>query len=101
MHEHHRQTILRLADSYERDPGYLALVVVGSVARGEAGARSDVDFVLLATDEEYARRHPMISCAMPMLSPTTQEGTRGDTCLISDTSVTPWNALTSQRVSSS
>jgi hypothetical protein len=57
MHEWHSQAIARLRKHFEADPRYLALIVVGSVARGDAREDSDVDFVLVATDDEYARRH--------------------------------------------
>ena len=56
MHELHRQTIEKLKEHLEADPRFLALIVVGSVARDEARADSDLDFVLVATDDEYASR---------------------------------------------
>ena len=56
MYEWHRQTIEKLKTHFEADPRFLALIVVGSVAREEAREDSDVDFVLVATDDEYAKR---------------------------------------------
>ena len=56
MHEWHKQTIAKLKDHFEADPRFLALIIVGSVARGEAREDSDIDSVLVATEEEYARR---------------------------------------------
>ena len=56
MHEWHRRAIEKLKDHFEADPRFLALIVVGSVARDDAWEASDVDFVLVATDDEYARR---------------------------------------------
>lgn len=56
MHEWHRQMIVKLKDHFERDACYVALIVVGSVVREEAREDSDVDFVLVVTDDEYARR---------------------------------------------
>ena len=56
MHEWHRRTIEKLKAHFEHDARFLALIVVGSVAREEARDDSDVDFVLVATDEEYSIR---------------------------------------------
>ncbi|HEU4746734.1 MAG TPA: nucleotidyltransferase domain-containing protein [Anaerolineales bacterium] len=56
MHEWHRRTIEKLKAHFEHDARFLALIVVGSVAREEAREDSDVDFVLVATDEEYSIR---------------------------------------------
>jgi predicted nucleotidyltransferase len=56
LHEHHRRTIARLVDTFGDDPRFLALIIGGSVAKGRAAADSDVDILLVATDEEYARR---------------------------------------------
>lgn len=56
MHEWHRRAIERLKLHFEADPRYLALIVVGSVAREEAREDSDLDFVLVATEDEYAKR---------------------------------------------
>ena len=56
MRDHHRATIERLTARARADPEALALIVVGSVARGEAGERSDVDVFLVVTDEAYQQR---------------------------------------------
>ncbi len=56
MYAHHQQTIARLADRCQADPTMLALIIVGSVARGDAHAGSDVDCYLVATDAEYQSR---------------------------------------------
>jgi hypothetical protein len=53
MHEHHRQTIDNLKACYEKEDSCLALVIIGSVARGEAGESSDVDFYLVVTEQAY------------------------------------------------
>ena len=53
---HHQQTINRLADAYRDDPDFRALVIGGSVAKGCARADSDVDFLIVATDEVFERR---------------------------------------------
>jgi predicted nucleotidyltransferase len=59
MRLHHKQTIDRLAEHFKADENYLALIVGGSIARGLELENSDVDVILVATDEEYARRQPL------------------------------------------
>lgn len=54
--EWHTQLTQELKHQLETDPTYLALILVGSVARGEATEHSDLDFVAVVTNEEYARR---------------------------------------------
>jgi hypothetical protein len=56
IHPHHQRTIQRLIDRFEPDPGVLALIITGSVARGEARADSDVDCLLLVDDPAYQVR---------------------------------------------
>lgn len=56
MHEWHRQTIEKLKNHFEADTRFLALIIVGSVARNEATEGSDLDFVLVATDDEHIKR---------------------------------------------
>lgn len=56
MYPHHQQTIERLTAHLQQDPNFLALIIGGSVAKGWAAENSDVDVMLVATDEEYARR---------------------------------------------
>jgi hypothetical protein len=55
LRPHHQRTIDRLVDTFGNDPRYPALIIGGSVAKGRAGEYSDVDILLVATDEEYAR----------------------------------------------
>lgn len=50
MYEHHRQTIENLRNFLKPDPNNLALIIVGSVARDEAGEDSDVDFLLVVPE---------------------------------------------------
>lgn len=61
MEAHHRRVIERLTGLFEDDPNFLALIIGGSVARGWVRPDSDVDIVLIATDEEYARREAVES----------------------------------------
>jgi predicted nucleotidyltransferase len=56
MHENQRQTIWNLHQHFEADSNVLALIIIGSVARDDAGADSDVDFYAVVNDEEYRRR---------------------------------------------
>jgi predicted nucleotidyltransferase len=58
MWEHHQRAIDTLAGHFKDDPAFPALIIAGSVAKGLAREDSDIDFVLVATDEEYARRAP-------------------------------------------
>ncbi len=56
IREHHRRAIDRLADAYRDDPRFLALIIGGSIAKGYARDDSDVDFLIVANDEEFDRR---------------------------------------------
>jgi predicted nucleotidyltransferase len=56
IRDHHQRAIDRLADAYREDPRFRALIIGGSVAKGYARADSDVDFLIVATDEVFARR---------------------------------------------
>ena len=56
MYEWHRRVIEKLKRHFEADAHFLAMILVGSVAREDAREDSDVDFVLVATDDEYANR---------------------------------------------
>ena len=54
--EHHRRAIDRLVEAYGDDDRFVAVIIGGSVAKGYARPDSDVDFMIVATDAEYARR---------------------------------------------
>ena len=56
IRDHHQRAIDRLADAYRDDPEFRALIIGGSVARGFARDDSDVDFLIIATDEAFRRR---------------------------------------------
>jgi hypothetical protein len=58
MLPHHQKAIDRLTEHFQNDERFLALIVGGSLVKGFARPDSDVDFMLVATDEEYARRLP-------------------------------------------
>jgi hypothetical protein len=52
---HHRDTIDNLIKHYSVDPRYRALIIGGSIVKGLERPDSDVDVMLITTDEEYAR----------------------------------------------
>jgi len=56
IRDHHQRTIDRLADAYRDDPRFRGLIIGGSVAKGCAREDSDVDFLIIATDEDFKRR---------------------------------------------
>ncbi len=56
MREHHRQACDRLVAELRENPGFRAVILSGSVSRDWARDDSDIDLILIATDEEYARR---------------------------------------------
>jgi len=56
IQDHHQRAIDRLADAYRDDPHFRGLIIGGSVAKGCARQDSDVDFLIIATDEEFERR---------------------------------------------
>jgi predicted nucleotidyltransferase len=56
MYTHHQRTITRLVQRFQADPQALALIIIGSVARGDARAESDVDSCLVVTDAAYRER---------------------------------------------
>ena len=49
----HQRAIDRLADAYRDDPRFRALIIGGSVAKGYAREDSDVDFLIVASDEAF------------------------------------------------
>ncbi len=56
IRSHHQAAIDRLVEEYRDDPGYLGLIIGGSVAKGYARDDSDVDFLIIANDDNYRRR---------------------------------------------
>jgi predicted nucleotidyltransferase len=56
MREHHARVVQRLVENLQNDPRFLALIIGGSVAKGWANEDSDVDILLVASDEEFAHR---------------------------------------------
>ena len=56
IRDHHQRAIDRLADAYRDDPEFLGLIIGGSVAKGYARDDSDVDFLIIATDDAFRQR---------------------------------------------
>ena len=56
IRDHHRRAIDRLADTYRDDPSFRGLIIGGSVAKGYALDDSDVDFMIIATDDVFEQR---------------------------------------------
>lgn len=62
MEAHHQRVIDRLTAQFQADPDVLALIVTGSIARGWQKPDSDVDILLVVTDDDYQRRAATESC---------------------------------------
>ena len=56
MYSHHEATIGRVIARYRDEPGVLAILLAGSLAHGTATGNSDVDVMLIVSDEELAER---------------------------------------------
>jgi len=56
MKPHHEKAIKKLTESLKDDDRYLAIIITGSVAKGEERDDSDIDFILVVADEEYEKR---------------------------------------------
>lgn len=56
MLEHHEAAIARVVERFSADPSILAIVLGGSIAHGFETAASDVDIMLVVSDNELAER---------------------------------------------
>jgi predicted nucleotidyltransferase len=56
MRPHHERTIQRLAEHFSKQEECLAVIVGGSIAKGLEREDSDVDVMLVVTDEAYRER---------------------------------------------
>ncbi|MFX1489172.1 MAG: nucleotidyltransferase domain-containing protein [Promethearchaeota archaeon] len=56
MRPHHKKAIEKLVESIKTDERYLALIIGGSVAKGMEREDSDIDVILVATDDEFEKR---------------------------------------------
>lgn len=56
MHPHHTQSIQNVREYFQRDPDVLALLLAGSIAHGFETPASDVDILIVVSDEDHKRR---------------------------------------------
>ena len=56
MLPHHADTLRAVTEHFAREPAVLALVLGGSLAHGFAGPESDVDVMMVVSDDEHGRR---------------------------------------------
>ena len=56
MYPHHTQSIQNVTEYFQSDPEVLALLLGGSIAHGFESSISDVDIMILVSDENYQRR---------------------------------------------
>jgi len=54
---HHKKAIENLISEYQHDERFLAVIIGGSVAKKLAREDSDVDFMIVANDEEFTKRN--------------------------------------------
>ena len=53
MRPHHEKAIQKLVEHFETDESCLAVIIGGSIAKGLEREDSDVDAILVVTDELY------------------------------------------------
>lgn len=63
MYSHHEAAIARVIARFEPDPSVLAVLLGGSLAHGFASGNSDVDIMLLVSDDELAERQSRFDTA--------------------------------------
>ena len=56
MLEHHKRAVEKLINLYQDDSTFLAMIVAGSVAKGWEKPDSDLDYMLVVTEEEFEKR---------------------------------------------
>ena len=56
MYAHHSETIEKTVERFRADPEVLALLLGGSVAHGFARPDSDIDVIVIVSDERFAER---------------------------------------------
>jgi predicted nucleotidyltransferase len=56
MYPHHTQSIQNVAEYFQRDPEVLAMLLGGSIAHGFESRTSDVDIMILVSNENHQRR---------------------------------------------
>jgi hypothetical protein len=55
MFDHHQRAVDKLTDHLKDDPAFLALIIAGSVAKGRAQPDSDLDAMMVVSDDEFAK----------------------------------------------
>ena len=56
MRLHHQKAIEKFTEIIRNDPKFIGLVIGGSIVKGYERNDSDIDVILIATDEEYQKR---------------------------------------------
>src|SRR5215208_5393870 len=56
MYSHHTQSIQNVTEYFQRDPEVLALLLGGSIAHGFQTPTSDVDILIVVSDEDHRKR---------------------------------------------
>lgn len=56
MYPHHTQSIQNVTDYFQRDPEVLALLLGGSIAHGFETSTSDVDIMIVVSDDDHKKR---------------------------------------------
>lgn len=54
MYDHHVQSIEKIKKHFQANPSVLALLLSGSIAHGFENSESDVDVLIIISDDEYA-----------------------------------------------
>lgn len=56
MYKHHEETIEKMLEQFKANEEVLALLLTGSIAHGFATAKSDIDIMIIVSEENYSRR---------------------------------------------
>jgi len=56
MLKHHKESLQIMKEYFQKDSNVIALILGGSIAKGEARPDSDLDAMVIITDEVYAKR---------------------------------------------
>jgi len=56
MLKHHKESLLAMKEHYQNDDDVIALILGGSVAKGEERSDSDLDGMVIITDQAYKKR---------------------------------------------
>ena len=56
MRPHHQKAIEKFTQYVKENPQFIALIIGGSVAKGYELEDSDIDGIIVATDEEFEKR---------------------------------------------